>query len=111
MDRFEDAKLRVKEATDLVALIEEYLPLKPRGRQYVALCPFHPEKTPSFYVTPDSQFYHCFGCGKSGDVFTFLMEREGLSFREAMEALADRARISLDGVFGRGDEPGKRGPD
>jgi DNA primase len=111
MDRFEDAKLRVKEATDLVALIEEYLPLKPRGRQYVALCPFHPEKTPSFYVQPDEQFYHCFGCGKSGDVFTFLMEREGLTFREAMEALAERARIPLDGVFGRGSEPSKRGPD
>jgi DNA primase catalytic core len=111
MDRFEDAKLRVKEATDLVALIEEYLPLKPRGRQYVALCPFHPEKTPSFYVQPDEQFYHCFGCGKSGDVFTFLQEREGLTFREAMEALAERARIPLDGVFGRGSEASKRGPD
>jgi DNA primase len=111
MDRFEDAKLRVKEATDLVALIEEYLPLKPRGRQYVALCPFHPEKTPSFYVTPDSQFYHCFGCGKSGDVFTFLMERDGLTFREAMEVLADRAKISLDGVFGRGEQQARRGPD
>ena len=111
MDRFEDAKLRVKEATDLVALIESYLPLKPRGRQFVALCPFHAEKSPSFYVTPDSQFYHCFGCGKSGDVFTFLMEREGLTFREAMESLADRSKISLDGVFGRGEDLQKRGPD
>src|SRR5712671_2704668 len=85
MDRFEEAKLRVKEANDLVAWIESYLPLKPRGhRLLVALCPFHKESTPSFTVYADSQHYHCFGCGKSGDVFTFLMEREGLSFREAM---------------------------
>jgi DNA primase len=111
MDRFEDAKLRVKDATDLVALIESYLPLKPKGRQFVALCPFHAEKSPSFYVTPDKQFYHCFGCGKNGDVFTFLMEREGLTFREAMEMLADRAKISLEGVFGRSDDDAKRGPD
>jgi DNA primase len=111
MDRFEDAKLRVKDATDLVALIESYVPLKPKGRQFVALCPFHAEKSPSFYVTPDKQFYHCFGCGKNGDVFTFLMEREGLTFREAMEVLADRAKISLDGVFGRSEDDGKRGPD
>lgn len=111
MDRFEDAKLRVKEATDLVALIESYLPLKPRGRYLIALCPFHPEKTPSFTVYPDSQHFHCYGCGKAGDVFTFLMEREGLSFREAMETLADRAKISLDGVFGRGDQTAPRGPD
>lgn len=111
MDRFEDAKLRVKDATDLVALIESYVPLKPRGRQFVALCPFHAEKSPSFYVTPDKQFYHCFGCGKNGDVFTFLMEREGLTFREAMETLAERAKISLEGVFGRSDDDAKRGPD
>ncbi len=111
MDRFEDAKLRVKEATDLVALIESYLPLKPRGRQLLALCPFHPEKSPSFTVWPDSQHYYCFGCGKSGDVFTFLMEREGLSFREAMETLADRVHVPLDGVFRRGGGNERRGPD
>ncbi|MBK8100180.1 MAG: DNA primase [Planctomycetes bacterium] len=111
MDRFEDAKLRVKEATDLVALIETYLPLKRAGRQMVALCPFHPERTPSFYVNPQNQFFHCFGCGKSGDVFTFVMEREGLSFREAMELLAERAGIPLEGVFGRDREQGPKGPD
>ncbi|MGE3173197.1 MAG: DNA primase [Planctomycetota bacterium] len=111
MDRFEEAKLRVKEATDLVAFIESYLPLKPRGRLLLALCPFHPEKSPSFTVYPDSQHFHCFGCGKSGDVFTFLMEREGLSFREAMESLAERAGVPLEGVFGRGDAERRRGPD
>jgi DNA primase len=111
MDRFEDGKLRVKEATDLVALVESYLPLKPRGRLRLALCPFHAEKTPSFTVYPDSQHYHCFGCGKSGDAFTFLMEREGLSFREAMEVLAERAGIPLDGVFGNKDAASRKGPD
>ena len=111
MDRFEDAKLRIKEATDLVALIESYLPLRPRGRTLVALCPFHAENSPSFTVFRDTQHFHCFGCQKTGDVFTWLMERDGHTFREAMEVLADRAGISLEGVFkGRqGNEP--KGPD
>jgi DNA primase len=110
MDRFEDAKLRIKEATDLVALIEGYLPLKPRGRSFLALCPFHPEKSPSFTVNPETQHYHCFGCNKSGDVFTFLMEREGMTFREAMETLAERAGVSLEGVFSRAQRQ-QKGPD
>ncbi len=94
MDR-EDTKLRVKEATDLVALIESYLPLKPRGRVLVALCPFHAENSPSFTVYRETQHFHCFGCGKSGDAFTWLMERDGLTFPEALETLADRAGIPL----------------
>ena len=102
MDRFEDAKLHVKESTDLVALIEQYQPLKQRGRTLVALCPFHPENSPSFTVFRETQHFHCFGCGKTGDVFTWLMERDGLSFREAMETLAERAGVSLEGVFQRG---------
>ncbi len=110
MDRFDEAKLRIKEAIDVVALIESYLPLKPRGRLFVALCPFHAEKSPSFTVYADSQHFHCFGCGKSGDVFDFVMEREGLTFREAMEMLADRAQVSLEGVFSRGQQS-QRGPD
>jgi DNA primase len=111
MDRFEETKLRIKEANDLVAWVESYLPLRPRGNTLVALCPFHAEKTPSFTIYRDSQHFHCFGCGKSGDVFSFLMEREGLSFREAMERLAERAGISLDGVFGRGEANKPKGPD
>jgi DNA primase len=99
MDRFEDAVLRIKEATDLVALVESYLPLKPRGRNLIALCPFHAESTPSFHVSREKQFYKCFGCGKAGDVFTWLMERDGLTFREAMELLAERAGVALEGVF------------
>ena len=111
MDRFEDAKLRIKEATDLVALIESYLPLRPRGRLLVALCPFHAENSPSFTVYRDEQFFRCYGCGKTGDVFTWLMERDGLSFREAMELLADRAGVSLEGVFRGGQRPEQKGPD
>ncbi|MGC6489498.1 MAG: DNA primase [Planctomycetota bacterium] len=102
MDRFEEAKLRVKESNDLVALIEQYQPLKQRGRTLVALCPFHPENSPSFTVFRETQHFRCFGCGKTGDVFTWLMERDGLSFREAMETLAERAGVSLEGVFQRG---------
>ncbi len=110
MDRFEDTKLRIKEATDLVALIESYLPLKPRGRDLIALCPFHAERSPSFTVSRSGQFFYCFGCGKTGDVFHWLQEREGLSFREAMEVLADRAGISLEGVFSSGQKT-RKGPD
>jgi DNA primase len=112
MDRFEDAKLRIKDATDLVALIESYLPLRPRGRMLVALCPFHAENSPSFTVYRDEQFFKCYGCGKYGDAFDWLMERDGLTFREAMEQLADRAGISLEGVFrSGGQQPGPKGPD
>lgn len=108
MDRFEEAKLRVKESTDLVALIEQYQPLRPRGRTLVALCPFHPENSPSFTVFRETQHFRCFGCGKTGDVFTWLMERDGLSFRESMETLAERAGISLEGVFQKGRSEGQK---
>ena len=102
MDRFEDVKLRVKEASDLAAVVGSYIPLKQKGREFTALCPFHQEKTPSFFVVPEGQFFKCFGCGKAGDVFTFVMEREGVTFREALEMLAQRAGIPTDGVFGQG---------
>ncbi len=111
MDRFEDAKLRIKEATDLVALIESYLPLRPRGRLLVALCPFHAESSASFTVYREEQFFRCYGCGKTGDVFSWLMDRDGLSFREAMELLADRSGVSMEGVFRGGAQPGLKGPD
>ncbi len=111
MDRFEDAKLRIKEATDIVALIESYLPLRPRGRLLQALCPFHAENSPSFYVYREEQYFKCYGCGKTGDVFNWLMERDGMSFREAMELLAERAGISLEGVFRGGGREAKAGPD
>ncbi len=102
MDRFEEVKTRIKEGVDLVATVEEYVPLKTRGRYHVGLCPFHQERTPSFTVYSDTQHFKCYGCGEAGDVYSFLMKRDGLSFRETVELLADRLGISTQGVFGRG---------
>jgi DNA primase len=90
-----DVKEQVKEATDIVEVIGQFVTLKRRGANYLGLCPFHTEKTPSFSVHGDRQFFHCFGCGKGGDVFTFLMEHEGWSFPEALKYCADRAGIRL----------------
>ena len=78
-------------ATDIVEIIEHYVPLKRAGREYKACCPFHDEKTPSFTVVPDKQFYHCFGCGAHGTAVGFLMEYANLEFVEAVEDLARRA--------------------
>ncbi|MEA1981384.1 MAG: CHC2 zinc finger domain-containing protein, partial [candidate division Zixibacteria bacterium] len=78
---------QIREATDIVQLIGEYLRLKKRGRNAIALCPFHTEKTPSFNVSSDKQIFHCFGCGKGGNVYTFLMEHEKMSFIEAVKFL------------------------
>src|SRR5690606_21206051 len=76
-------------------LIGQYIRLEKRGTRYWGLCPFHSEKTPSFSVVPEKQFYHCFGCKASGDVFRFLMEKERLDFREALRFLADRAGMAM----------------
>lgn len=81
--------------TDLVALIDSRVPLKKAGRNYSACCPFHQEKTPSFTVAPDKQFYYCFGCGASGNAVGFLMEYDHLSFPEAVEQLATRAGLEV----------------
>jgi len=86
---------RVREATDIVALVGEYVPLKRTGTSFKALCPFHQEKTPSFSVVPAKQIFKCFGCGAAGDVFSFVMKREGLEFADAVRALAQRAGIAL----------------
>lgn len=85
----------VKNKTDIVSLVGEYLPLKKAGRHYRANCPFHEEKTPSFMVSPEMQIYKCFGCGASGDVLAFLMQRESMEFYEALKYLADRAGVKL----------------
>lgn len=90
-----DVVRRVKERIDIVDLIGDYVPLKKAGSNYKGLCPFHGEKTPSFSVSPERQTFHCFGCGKGGDVFSFLMELEGLTFPEALEQLADRAGVEI----------------
>ncbi|MCW8999712.1 MAG: CHC2 zinc finger domain-containing protein, partial [Kangiellaceae bacterium] len=73
---------------DLVDIIDSRVPLKKAGRNYSACCPFHNEKTPSFSVNPDKQFYYCFGCGASGNALTFIMEYEGQEFVAAVEELA-----------------------
>lgn len=91
----EDAKERVRSATDIVQIVGERVPLRRVGRRFAGLCPFHAEKTPSFSVNPEWQIWHCFGCGKGGDVFSFLMEIDKVSFSEALKELADRAGIEL----------------
>lgn len=90
----------VKEKTDIVTLIGEHVTLKKAGRHWKGLCPFHNEKTPSFTVSPELQLYKCFGCGKSGDVFTFLEEYEGLEFSDALKVLALKAGVELIPVQG-----------
>lgn len=85
----------VRDRLDIVDVIGDYLRLRRTGKNYRALCPFHSEKTPSFYVSPERQTWHCFGCGKGGDVFSFVMEQEGLSFPETLRLLADRAGVTL----------------
>ncbi|MDN5345215.1 MAG: primase [Clostridia bacterium] len=88
----------VKDRVDIVDIIGGYVRLKKSGRNYVGLCPFHNEKTPSFTVSPDKQVFYCFGCGTGGDVLAFLMKQDGLSFPEAVQALAARAGIHLAGA-------------
>ena len=92
---------KIKDAIDIVDLIGDSVRLERKGRNYGGLCPFHDEKTPSFIVSPERQSWHCFGCGKGGDIFTFIMEKEGLSFPEALEELARRAGITLPKRRGR----------
>jgi len=86
---------QIRNASDIVEVISNYLTLTKKGKNYFGLCPFHPEKTPSFSVSPEKQIFHCFGCGKGGNVFTFLMEHEKLSFIEAVRMLAQKAGIPL----------------
>lgn len=91
-----EAKIaEIRERTDLVALVGEYVRLKRTGVSYKGLCPFHDERTPSFHVHPERNFYHCFGCQASGDAIGFLTNIEGLSFVEALERLADRLGMEL----------------
>ena len=87
---------QIRAASDIVDVIGAYIPLKRAGANFQALCPFHKEKTPSFNVNPQRQIFHCFGCHKGGDVFTFVREYENIDFVEAVRRLADRAKIPLE---------------
>jgi DNA primase len=87
---------QIKERIDVVEFISAYVNLRKAGRNYVGFCPFHPNtRTPAFTVFPETQSYHCFGCKASGTVFDFLMQREGLEFKDALEQLARRAGVQL----------------
>ncbi len=106
----DDASLeRVRRAADIVTVVGEYVQLKRRGQNYVGLCPFHEEKTPSFNVHATRQFYHCFGCGVGGDVFSFVMELEKMDFLEAVRHLARKFNVEITETADRtGDRRGER---
>ena len=87
---------QVRSASDIVEVIGSYVPLKRAGANFTALCPFHREKSPSFNVNPQRQIFHCFGCHKGGDVFTFVKEYENIPFPDAVRRLAERAKIPLE---------------
>ncbi len=92
----DDIIRRVKEENDIVDVVSEYVNLKKAGRNYTGLCPFHNEKTPSFVVSPDKQIFKCFGCGETGNVFSFLIKKRNISFKEALEILAENKNIYLE---------------
>jgi len=103
----EEAKEEVRTASDIVQIVGERVPLRRMGRAWKGLCPFHAEKTPSFTVNAERQMWHCFGCNRGGDVFSFLMEIDKVTFPEAIAVLAERAGIELP-ASGRGAGDGKR---
>src|ERR1700744_1338060 len=87
---------QIRAASDIVDVIGAYIPLKRAGANFVGLCPFHKEKTPSFNVNPQKQIFYCFGCHKGGDVFAFVKEYESVDFVDAVRRLAERERIPLE---------------
>lgn len=90
-----DQVSQIREKIDIVSFLSEFITLKKAGRNFKAVCPFHNEKSPSFMVSPERQVWHCFGCGKGGDIYTFLMEYERVEFPEALRILAKKAGIEL----------------
>tara|TARA_R100001244_G_C5070694_1_gene111306 strand:+ start:67 stop:489 length:423 start_codon:yes stop_codon:yes gene_type:complete len=104
---------RIRNTADIYDVLAQYVDLKKRGRNYFGLCPFHYEKTPSFSVTPDQQIYHCFGCGAGGNVFSFIMEHEKVTFVEAVQQLGKKYGIhmqyenAVDGLYAIADAIGE----
>lgn len=99
---------KVREATDIVEVFAERVPMRQRGRDFWCCCPFHEEKTPSCKVDPNTQLFYCFGCHKGGDVFKFVQEIEDIEFPDAVRRLADRAHIELTETAGRGPSQGEK---
>ena len=99
---------KVRDASDVVTVIGERVPVKQRGRDFWCCCPLHQEKTPSFKIDPSTQLWHCFGCGEGGDVFSFIMKTEDMTFPEAVRRLAERAHIDIVEAGGRGSVPASR---
>lgn len=91
----DDDRQRVKDASDIVRVVGEHVALKPKGREFVCLCPFHDDRNPSMCVVPAKQIFHCFVCGTGGDVFSFIQKYHSMGFREALEFLAQRSGIEL----------------
>src|SRR5262245_10214093 len=87
---------RVKDAADIVEIVSAHTDLQQRGKDYWGVCPFHDERTPSFKVNPTDKLYYCFGCEASGDIFSFVEEKEGLDFPDAVESLAERFGVELE---------------
>jgi len=98
----------IARANDIVEVVSGYFPLKRAGKDYAALCPFHAEKTPSFTVSPSKQIFKCFGCGRGGGVFNFVMAKENVTFPEAVRILAERAGIELPDRAGTREQAGAR---
>ncbi|HVZ58607.1 MAG TPA: DNA primase, partial [Patescibacteria group bacterium] len=90
-----DQVAQIRDKLDIVSFLSEYITVKKAGRNFRALCPFHNEKSPSFMISPERQVWHCFGCGKGGDIYTFLMDYEHIEFPEALRVLAKKAGIEL----------------
>ena len=88
----------IKSSIDIVDFISDYVQLKKAGQNYKGLCPFHPDKVPSFMVSPSKQIFHCFGCGSGGDVISFLMKHDNLSFNEAKRYVNEQKSPSGDGL-------------
>ena len=109
MVRYSEALIdEIKMNNDILDIISQYVILKRSGRNFMGLCPFHKEKSPSFSVSPDKQIFHCFGCGAGGDVISFICKIENINYRESIEWLAEKSGITLPTVNSEVDSKRER---